>query len=241
MTSSATFVFVHGAWHGGWCWRHVAGILRARGHAVTTPTQTGLGERSHLISREIGLGTFVTDIESHIEYEDLTNVILVGHSFGGSVVSGLADRMPARLRRLIYIDALIVKSGETPMSRVPDDVAAERIRLAHETSDGLSVPAPPASAFGIGDATQAAWVESRLTPHPLNTYLTSLTFEHPLGNGLAADYIACTDPLYAPLETSRARVREAGWPIHELATSHDAMVSAPEATADLIEAIAAGE
>ena len=86
MNSPGTFVLVHGAWHGGWCWRHVAGILRARGHTVTTPTQTGLGERSHLMAPGIDLGTFVTDVENHIQCEDLVNVVLVGHSFGGSVL-----------------------------------------------------------------------------------------------------------------------------------------------------------
>lgn len=240
MASPVTFVLVHGAWHGGWCWRDVAGILRARGHAVTTPTQTGLGERSHLMSRDISLATFVADIENHILFEDLADIVLVGHSFAGSIVSGIADRMAGRLRRLVYLDALMLQGGETPMSRVPDDVAAERIRLAEESSGGISVPAPPASAFGISNPAHAAWVESRLTPHPLNAYLTALTFDNPLGNGLPADYIVCADPLYLPLESSRGRIRRMGWPIHDLPAGHDAMVSAPQATADLIEAIAGG-
>jgi len=235
-----TFVLVHGAWHGGWCWRHVAEILRARGHAVTMPTQTGLGERSHLLSREISLSTFVADIENHILFEDLTNAVLVGHSFAGSIISGVADRMAERVGRLIYLDALMLQSGESPMSRVPEEIAAERIRLAEEASGGLAIPAPPASAFGIADPGQAAWVESQLTPHPLNTYLTDLTFDNPLGNGLPADYIVCADPIYLPLESSRNRIHEAGWPMHDLPTGHEAMVSAPQATADLIEAIAAG-
>jgi pimeloyl-ACP methyl ester carboxylesterase len=240
MTSPLTFVLVHGAWHGGWCWRHIAEILRTRGHAVTTPTQTGLGERSHLLLREITLSTFVADIENHILFEDLNNVVLVGHSFAGSIISGVADRMAERIDRLIYLDALMLQSGETPMSRVPEDIAAERIRLAEEASGGLAIPAPPASAFGVTDPGQAAWVGSLLTPHPLNTYLSNLTFDNPLGNGLPADYIVCADPLYLPLEDARNRTRQLGWPMHDLPTGHDAMVSAPQATADLVEAIAAG-
>jgi pimeloyl-ACP methyl ester carboxylesterase len=237
---STTFVLVHGAWHGGWCWRHVAAILRGRGHTVTMPTQTGLGERAHLMSREIDLATFVADIENHILFEDLAGVVLVGHSFAGTVIGGVADRLAGRIDRLIYLDALMLQSGETPMSRVPDEVAAERLKLAGETSGGLSIPPPPASAFGISDAAQTAWVESRLTPHPLNTYLSSLTFDNPAAAGLPTDYIVCTDPLYLPLEDARHRARYAGWPMHDLATGHDAMVMAPEATADLIENIADG-
>ncbi len=238
--SSKTFVLVHGAWHGGWCWRHVAGILRDEGHRVTTPTQTGLGERAHLMSREIALATFVSDIENHIVYEDLTDVVLVGHSFAGGVITGVADRIAERLDRLIYLDATLLESGETPMSRMPDDVVEERMKLAQETSSGLSLPAPSASAFGISDALQAAWVESKLTPHPFNTYLSALSLENPPANGMPADYIVCADPVYLPLEAARQRARQAGWPMHDLTSGHDAMVSAPQATADLIKLIAAG-
>ncbi len=233
-----TFVLVHGAWHGGWCWRDVAAILRVRGHTVTAPTQTGLGERAHLISPQVDLATFVTDIENHIRFEALDRIVLVGHSFAGGVISGVAETMPERIERLVYLDAVMLESGETPMSRIPEDVAAERIRLAEETSGGLSLPAPPASAFGISDPGQIARVESRLTAHPLKTYLTSLTFRNAPGNGLPAHYIVCTDPLYQPLESARERARKAGWPMHHLATGHDAIVTAPDATADLLETIA---
>ena len=236
-----TFVLVHGAWHGGWCWRDVAAILRARGHAVTTPTQTGLGERAHLLSRAIDLATFVTDIETHILFEDLADVVLVGHSFAGPVISGVADRIPEGLSRLIYLDAQVLESGETPMSRMPEDIAAERIRQAEESSGGLSLPAPPASVFGVRDPHQTAWVESRLTPHPMRTYHCALTLSNSCGNGLPADYIVCTDPIYQPLQSARERARQAGWPMHELPTGHDAMVTEPGATADLLEAIASGK
>src|SRR5215469_5914508 len=96
--AAKTFVLVHGAWHGGWCWSKVAAILRTRGHTVFTPTQTGLGERAHLISKSIDLGVFVTDITNVIKYEDLTDIVLVGHSFGGNAISGVADTMRERIR-----------------------------------------------------------------------------------------------------------------------------------------------
>src|SRR5690349_12899671 len=103
---SKTYVLVHGAWHGGWCWSKVAAILRGRGHAVVTPTQTGLGERSHLLSKSIDLDVFVADIANVIKYEELNEVVLVGHSFGGNAISGVADKMPQRIRRLVYLDAV---------------------------------------------------------------------------------------------------------------------------------------
>lgn len=233
------FVLVHGAWHGGWCWRTVADILRNRGHNVTAPTQTGLGERAHLISRNIDLATFVADIENHILYEDRAEIVLVGHSFGGGVMTGVADRIAERLDRLIFLDAMMLHSGETAMSRMPDNVAAVRMRQAEETSGGLSMPVPSASAFGVVDPRQGAWLEQRLTPHPLNTYLTALSLDHAPANNLPADYVVCTDPVYAPLEAARQRARQSGWPMHELATGHDAMVTEPQATADLLETIAA--
>src|SRR5262245_47912163 len=118
-----TYVLVHGAWHGAWCWRDVAAALRAKGHHVTTPTQTGVGERSHLMSRDITLDTFVADIVNHIETEELSDVILVGHSFGGVSITGAADRIPSRLRHLVYLDGVILQDGHNVFSTVPPDVA----------------------------------------------------------------------------------------------------------------------
>ena len=101
----ATFVLVHGAWHGGWCWKKVAPLLRSAGHEVYTPTLTGLGERDHLLTRDIGLDTHIQDIVNVLEYEELTQVVLVGHSYGGMVVTGVAERAHERLRQLVYLDA----------------------------------------------------------------------------------------------------------------------------------------
>jgi pimeloyl-ACP methyl ester carboxylesterase len=239
----ATIVLVHGAFHGGWCWRDVAERLRARGHRVTTPTLSGLGERVHLLSDRIDLGTCVADIEQHIRFEDLDDIVLVGHSFAGAVITGMADRIGerngGRIGRLIYLDAVMLRPGETAMSQVPEPVAAERLRLARESPGGLTMPPPPASAFGVFDPGQAAWVESRLTPHPIKTYLSALQLRGPVGNGLPADYIVCTDPVYQGLAGAHARAGQIGWPIHDLRAGHDAMVTAPAATAELIAAIAA--
>jgi pimeloyl-ACP methyl ester carboxylesterase len=230
-----TFVLLHGAFHGGWCWDRVAGPLRARGHRVTTPTQTGLGERRHLLSREITLGTFVDDLVNHLLYEDLTDVILVGHSFGGNALSGAAERLSERIAGLVYLDSMVIKGGKAPMDGLSPDTVAERLRLAEETSGGLSIPAPPARVFGVLDPHDAAWLEARLTPHPLSTYRSPLPIEGPPGNGLPARYITCTDPVYHPLEAVRRWVARAGWPVEEIATGHDAMVTAPDALVEMLD------
>jgi pimeloyl-ACP methyl ester carboxylesterase len=236
MTAAKTFVLVHGAWHGGWCWSKVATILRGRGHAVVTPTQTGLGERSHLLSKSIDLDVFVTDIANVLKYEDLDDVILVGHSFGGNAISGAADRMRGRIRQLVYLDAVILDNGQSVFGELPPDVVASRTKAAQDTSGGLSIPAPPPSAFGITDEAQARFVQSRFTPHPFATYTSPLRLANRVGNGVPATYIVCTDPIYKPLETSRNWVKAAAWKAIEIKTGHDAMVTAPDRLADLLEA-----
>lgn len=230
------FVLLHGAWHGGWCWARVAAILRARGHQVTTPTQTGLGERSHLLSPEITLTTFCEDLRLHLDYEDLTDVVLVGHSFAGSPISYAAERAPGRIRRLVYLDSLLVEGGAAPFDGVDPTAVAARRKLARETSGGLTIPTPSAAEMGIADKADAAWIEGRMTPHPIRTYETKLETAGPPGAGKPARYIVCTDPVYSPLAASRARARALGWPMPEIAAGHDAMVSAPQALADLLEA-----
>ncbi|MCH8152732.1 MAG: alpha/beta fold hydrolase, partial [Planctomycetes bacterium] len=111
-TTPKSFVLVHGAYHGGWCWKRVADVLRSRGHSVTTPTQTGVGERSHLLSESVTLSVFIDDIVNHLTWENLTSVVLVGHSFGGITITGVADAVPERLSKLIYLDAVILENGE---------------------------------------------------------------------------------------------------------------------------------
>lgn len=239
MAEPRTFVLLHGAWHGGWCWRDVAAALRARGHRVTTPTQTGLGERRHLLSAQITLETFVADLVGHLEAEELTDAVLVGHSFGGLAISGAADRVPERIRHLVFLDSMILEDGQAPFDAVPPEVAAARRALARKHGAGVAIPPPPVTAFGIPeDHPLAPWVARRLTPHPIGTYESPLRLRNPVGNGLPCTYIACTDPSYAPLAQVRDRVRgRKGWDWQEIATGHDAMVMAPAALAGMLSAI----
>lgn len=233
-----TFVLVHGVWHGGWCWSRVARILRARGHRVTAPTQTGLGERAHLLSPDITIGTFVEDIVQHLHFEDLHQVVLVGHSFGGIPVTGAADKVPERIAKLVYLDAIMLDSGETWLDLLPEEIARDRSALAQTSSGGLSLPPGAPDSFGLSDPADAAFVASRLTPHPFKTFTTALDLKNPIGNNLPAAYIECTDPPYRPAAIALQRARKLGWPVEKIATGHDAMVSAPEALADLLEKLA---
>ena len=232
------FVLVHGAYHGGWAWRTVAALLRAQGFAVHTPTQTGVGERAHLLSRDITLDTFVQDVANVLQFEDLRNVILVGHSFGGNAITGVADRMPERLRHLVYLDATIPTAGRSVFDGIAPHIV-EKIRAASEqSSGGVSMAVPPAKAFGITDPDQAAWVMAHCTPHPLSTYATPIALAHPVGNGVPATYVAVT-PHYAATTDARDWAREqaatqANWQYQEITAGHDAMVTHPPALADLL-------
>jgi len=232
------FVLVHGAWHGGWCWRHVAARLRARGHQVYTPTMTGLGERAHLLDSNTGLSTCIADITAVIDAEELQHVVLVGHSFAGPVITGVADRMPERLKQLVYLDALVVQHGQSALSLFSAEVQQERSRTMDQQGLRMAIPSP--EKFGVIDPAQQAWLMRRLTPHPLKAYTEPLMLQHPVGNGLPKTYIAVTDPWYPPLAALRDWVRaQLDWQWRELAAGHDAMVTSPEALADLLEALAA--
>ena len=238
--TAKNFVLVHGAWHGGWCWARVAERLRAAGHRVFTPTMTGLGERAHLLTPAVGLDTWIADAAGVIEAEELSDVVLVGHSFGGNVISGVADRMAGRLAHLVYLDALVIEGGRGPLEAFAPDIQAARRKAAEDYSGGLSLPVPDPMVFG-GPFTDAdmAWLKRRLTPHPFKTYTDKLMLEHPVGNGVAKTYIVVTDPIYPGLSGVRERLEsQPGWAWREIATGHDAMVSAPAALSDLLRDIA---
>ena len=235
MPSTYTFALVHGAWHGAWCWRRVIAILRSAGHAVFAPTLTGFGERVHLTRADLTIEDFATDIVNVIAAEELSDVILVGHSFGGNPVSAVADRVPERLKHLVYIDTLLLKNGESGFSRLDPAIVAQRIELAEKTSGGLTIPPPSPDAFGVSDPTDAQWLRRQLTPLPLNCYRVPIHLKHPLGNGVRKTYIACTNPIYEPAAPTHEWVKsQADWRYLELATGHDAMITSPEGLSEML-------
>jgi len=231
------YMLIHGAYHGAWCWRNVTPTFRKLGHTVYTPTLTGLGERAHLLTSQTSLETFIEDIAQVFKYEDLNDVILVGHSFAGSVLSAIADRLPDRLRHLVYLDALILNSGESSADRSPDRIEVYR-QQALASGDGLSIPPASPEHYGIADPEQVEWYESKLTPHPLQTYYDKLYLKNPLGNGIPATYIACSKPYFASTEKSREIAQHMqGWDYLEIPTAHNAMSLMPEELTKLLLSI----
>jgi len=228
------YVLVHGAWHGGWCWKRVRGILEAAGHRVYTPTQTGLGERSHLLGPGITLDTFVRDVCNVLVWEDLRDVILVGHSFGGASITGAADRERNRIAQLVYLDALVLQNGQSPFSVVGEEIAASRRDQAVKASGGVWMPPPDPSAFGVVDPEDAAWLRAHCTPHPVSTYEDRLVLDGPVGAGLPVTYIAVT-PHYPPGQASRVYARaQPDWTYLEIEAGHDAMVTSPGLLAEAL-------
>jgi pimeloyl-ACP methyl ester carboxylesterase len=239
-----TFVLVAGAFSGGWIWTRVAHKLRMAGHTVYTPSNTGVAERSHLLSSNVTLDTFVKDIAGVIEAEELSDVVLVGHSFGGIPVSGAAELVASRIKHLIYLDALVVQPGKSAFDGLPAEVVAARRKAAQDTSGGLSLPVPPPAAFkdlGITQEADIAWLKRRFTPHPLGAYETPLVVKNPIGNGLPRTYIACTDPVFGPTNPSKAWVKQqAGWKWVEIPAGHLPMVTAPDLLVQTLVTLVAG-
>ncbi|MGH7898860.1 MAG: alpha/beta fold hydrolase, partial [Candidatus Binatia bacterium] len=186
----ATFLLVHGAWHGAWCWRRVASRLRAAGHEVFTPTLTGLGERLHLLTRDTDLGTHVDDVLGALVAEELADVILVGHSYGGMVISGVAQRAPERLKHLVYLDAFVPKDGASLEDLVPPAIFADLRKATDADGDGFRVPPFPVQAFGVtGPEEDVAWIGRRLVFQPLKTMTQKVRVTNPAAAKLPRTYV----------------------------------------------------
>lgn len=232
----AQFVLVHGAWHGAWCWARVLPLLRAAGHVAYAPTLTGLGDRSHLLSPDIRLSTHIDDVLNLIEFEELEDVVLVGHSYAGMVITGAADALLKRgarvLKQLVYLDAVVPRSGESWSSHQPPETVAARIEAAVVRNNTKVMLPPNAKVFGLEGADHE-WVTRRMTPQPYLLYLDPLSFDADRLAALPRTFIACTSPALPTLSNMRARVQtEKGWHLIKLETGHDPMVSAPRELTD---------
>ena len=237
----ATYVLVHGGGHGGWCYQRVARILRAAGHEVHTPTLTGLAERSHLLSPGIDLDLHIRDITAQLHYDDLREVILVGHSYGGMVVTGVADRAADRVGRLVYLDAANPVDGQSLL-----DVAGPIIEMTRpygQVIDGVELvllPAPDAGQlYGVTDPADLAWMDERLTGHPWKCFEQPLALTHEAELWAIPQYhIVCTSTLASrdPALMDKARAQGRLWDID---TGHDLMITEPQAVADALLQVAA--
>lgn len=234
-------VLVHGAWHGGWCWRKVRPLLEAAGFRVFTPTLTGLGERAHLRQPIPSLRTHVEDIAGLITAEELQEVILVGHSYAGMVVTGVADQLRERIRHLVYLDAAVPSDGDSFASHIPgisNEAVDHRIAAFKAmASDGAWLPPPPPQVVGVTDSEDVAWLERRLTPHPLRTWLDPLPLSNTGHAGIPKTYVLVTKPMTSVMGYPvHAEIAKQGgeWTLHEIECGHDMMVVEGTKTAELI-------
>lgn len=231
----ATFVLVHGGWHGGWCWKKVVPLLRAAGHEVFTPTLTGLGERAHLLTPTIDLLTHVQDILAVLSYEDVSDVTLVGHSYDGMVIAGVAEVAAARLAHLVYLDAIVPTTGQAVFDLAPPEFRTALEDGARSGGDGWRIPPWSIQSLGVTAATDVAWAAPRLVPHPLKTLEQPLRLAASSAAALPCTFIHCTQgggDWFAPFV---ARAQSApGWRYRELAAGHDVMITAPQELSSLL-------
>jgi pimeloyl-ACP methyl ester carboxylesterase len=233
----ATFVLVHGSHHGGWCWTKVRPLLRAAGHEVHTPTLTGLGERVHLATPDVGLTTHVEDVVNVLVYEDLADVVLVGHNSGGRVISGVADRAPERIAHLVYLDAAVLDDGESGLD-LYDPAARAALVARVGAGDGWRQPLPD-TRFGVDDDADWRWMRPKLVPHPFKAMIEPLRLTSPNADR-PATYIYCAadkppgGAVARAWEVPLARARERRWRYRELPAGHDAMITMPRELADLL-------
>jgi pimeloyl-ACP methyl ester carboxylesterase len=235
-TQASVFVLVHGGRHGGWCWRWVARELRRAGNIVYTPTLTGLGERAHLLSPGIGLDTHVQDVVGVFEYEDLTDAVLVSHSYGGMVSSGAMERVADRVRQFVLVDAHLPREGESLMDLVGDGVEPKVREMVAREGEGWFLPTEDASFWGLRDAGQIAWVNSKVTPQPFKTYTdpsgpTGRAWAHP------GTFIECQPSMNNPVELARLKARSDADPrfrYRTMAGGHEPMVTSPSLLTSLL-------
>ena len=233
-------VLVHGAWGGAWVWRRVLAPLRAAGHEVHAVTLTGDGERAHLRRPDVSLQTHIDDVVGLVEAEELRDMVLVGHSYGGMVITGAAAALQARatrrVRGLVYVDAMVPLPGEGwGDAHAPEIVAARRAAAA---AHGNALPPPDPADFGLSGSDRD-WLLRRQMPHPFGMYRVPLHYDGALLAALPRLFVDCTQPAYPTIDAMRKRVRELpGWQVVELATGHFPMVTQPELLARYLLAFA---
>lgn len=232
----ATFVLVHGAWHGGWCWQKAIPFLENAGHEVYAPTLTGLAERASELSPDVGLDTHIQDVVSLLEEKNLHGVILVGHSYGGMVITGVVDAVPERIAHLVYMDTFVPRDGESMT-----DVSPLVIYLLRRQAQADGWRIDSRGTYGVTTEPDRSWLLSKVTPQPLKTLEQPLHLKNPaIVSATPRTHIDCTSSsfffsLMRRLLAPRALPpKEAGWRLRRLPTGHDAMITAPRELADLL-------
>jgi pimeloyl-ACP methyl ester carboxylesterase len=223
----SVYVLVHGAWGGSWCWKSIRAALQARGHHVFTPTLSGVGERSHLLSRQVNLDTHIADVVNLIRWEDISNVVLCGHSYGGCVVTGAADQIADRISALVYVDAFVPESGQSLHDTLPAEQRDSQVKGALETGDGWRVPPIPAEVFNV-NARDRAWVNQQGTPQSLATFQQPLHLTGGIERIRSATYILATGWDHSPFPQFYEKAKAKNWKTFTLACGHDVMLDNPD-------------
>jgi pimeloyl-ACP methyl ester carboxylesterase len=225
----ATIVIVHGAWGGSWAFRRVDALLTERGHAVSRVPLTGLGERVHLATPQVGLATHVDDVVNHILYEELKDVVLVGHSYGGMVITGVADRIPDRIRRLVYLDAFVPEDGESVLT-LRSGREPRGNRLLSMEKDGFLVPPWLVPGKIPSDV-----------PHPVKTFRDPLPLKNEAARRIPGTYILTVAKAGAEDDFSpyAARARARGFAVEEMEADHNPQWSAVEGLVERLHRAAA--
>jgi len=233
----SSFVVAHGAWSAGWAWRRMHVELSSRGHRLSTPTWTGIGERRHLASPAVTLSTHIEDLVMHMEVEDHSDVVLIAHSYGGMVATGAMPRIEGRVRQVVYLDAVLPERGQSMLDLVAPEAREAIIAATEAHGDGWRVPSNPPPADTSDD--DLAWIAPRRVEQPLGT------FREPCPAGvedltLPASFIYCTrvgpGDMFGPFAASARRL---GWPTIEIDASHSPNITAPSLLADTLEALTA--
>ena len=227
----ATFVLVHGAWHGAWCWRRVARLLRSGGHDVFTPTLTGLAERLHLLSPAIDVDTHILDVVNEMKWQELTGVVLVGHSYGGMVISGVAEKMEKAIASLVMLDAFMPENGQGVIDIQPPQMREAVLTAAREGRTAL-VPRP-AEFFKVNEK-DLAWVNAQCTPQPIQCFLQKLTLTGARERIGKKAYIRAAGYSSPYFDAGLASARAKNWRTYELPCGHDVMLDMPERLAEIL-------
>lgn len=232
----ATFVVAHGAWSAGWTWKKMRPLMRAAGHELVTPSYTGIGERSHLAHVGIDLNLHIQDVLQVLEFEDLHDVVLIGHSYGGMVASGVADRAASRIRQLIYLDAFVPRHGQSAMSLQPPAVQERMQGAVLAQGDGWRVPANPLPPDTSAD--DVAWALPKRVMQPLKTFTQPITLSG-AADHLPRSYIYCTrsGPGDVFRQFSQRAQTEPNWRYVEIDASHNPHITCPGALMRVLESL----
>jgi pimeloyl-ACP methyl ester carboxylesterase len=222
----STYVLVHGAWHGSWCWKRVRRALQDRGHDVFTPTLTGVGERSHLLSPQVDLETHINDVVNCIQWEELSDAVLCGHSYGGCVIRGAADRIAGRVGALVYLDAFVPEMGQSLHDSLPAEMRDGQLALAKTVGEGWKVPPIPAEVFNV-NAQDRGWVDRQCTFQSLATFRQPLRLTGAIDRIKNITFILAGGWGPSPFPAFYEKAKTNGWKTLTINCGHDVMLDEP--------------